>query len=56
MKGKNELQELLILIILAYFMFQCVFTDNVTNAGHEMFNRMGVLDEIEKLDEYFLGE
>lgn len=56
MKGKNELQELLILIVLAYFMFQCVFTDNVTNVGHDIFVRIGISDEIEKLDEYFLGE
>lgn len=52
MKGKNELTELILLLIMGYFLFQCVFTDNVTNAGHNAFVRMGVADEIQRLDNY----
>lgn len=50
MKGKNELQELILLIIIAYFICQCTFTDNVYNMGHEAFTRMGISQKIEQFE------
>lgn len=56
MKASNELQELIILALIVFFLFQCVFTDNVYNAGHELFTKIGIADEIQGLDKMFRGE
>ena len=52
----KEGQELLILILIFLFLYQCVFTDNIEKAGHVVFVKMGIADEIEKLDKAIRGE
>ena len=52
MKGKNELTELILLVLIGYFAYQCVFTSNIEDAGHKVFVKMGISDEIQRLDNY----
>ena len=52
MKGKDELVELILLVLMGWFLFRCVFTDNVVDAGHKVFVKMGISDEIQRLDNY----
>ncbi len=56
MNKKDEILNILVIVLIEYILIQCVFTDNVVNTGHEIFVKMGISDEIEKIDKYLLGE
>lgn len=51
-KMSNEGQELILLLIMGYFLFQCIFTDNIINTGHDVFVKIGIEDKIQELDRY----
>lgn len=50
MKVSNEGQELILLLIMVWFLYQCVFTNNVTDAGHQVLQKIGVSQQIEKFE------
>lgn len=50
MKVSNEGQELILLILGAWFLYQCVFTNNVVDAGHQALQKMGVSQRIEQFE------
>lgn len=50
MKVSNEGQELILLIIMAWFLFQCVFTNNVEEKGHQVLQKIGVYQKIEQFE------
>lgn len=50
MKVSNEGSELILLLIMCWFLFQCVFTNNVEQAGHQALQKIGVSQRIEQFE------
>lgn len=47
----DKLIEIIVMLLLIFFLVQCTFTGNVEKIGHNAFVKIGINDEIQELDE-----